>query len=173
MIRLMFKRSLTFVLVVFSGLALAGAGHKFYVSITQVDINIESHKLEISARIFTEDLEAAMLAETGQKLRLGSDHEFPKADSLLFEYLMANLAFSQDGAHPGLVFIGKEIEADVTWIYAESREAIATEKPVTIRNEFLFEKFPDQKNLVNLKFGKQTSSQIHTKGHPEFTYPGQ
>ena len=169
----MFKRSLTFVLIFMSCLALAGASHKFYVSITQVDINMNSHKLEISARIFTEDLEAALLAETGQKLRLGSDKEFPKTDSLLFEYLRTNLVFSQDGAHTALNFIGKEVEADVTWIYVESREAIAPEKPLTIRNEFLYDNFPDQKNLVNLKFGKQTSSQIHTKGHPEFTYPGQ
>jgi hypothetical protein len=166
----MFKRYIYFSFILISCIGLTAAGHKFYVSITQVDINNDSRKLEISARIFSDDLETTLLSETGQKLRLGSEKEHPKADSILFSYIRTTLNIRQDGTLLDLVFIGKEVEADVTWIYLESKTGINIDKPLTISNEYLFQQFPDQKNLVNLKFGKETTSQIHTKGKAEYVY---
>jgi len=151
-------------LVVFTG-----AGHKFYVSITQIDVNSQSHKLEISARIFSDDLEASILAATGEALRLGSGKEHLKSDSLLFDYLLPRLTFMQNGKLLEYVMIGKEVEADVTWIYLESRNEISTGEPLTIRNALLLELFPDQKNLVNVKVNKHTISRIHTKSRTEFS----
>jgi hypothetical protein len=150
-------------------LVFTGAGHKFYVSITQIDVNVQSHHLEISARIFSDDLEASILAVTGEALRLGSGREHPKTDSLLFEYVLPRLAFAQKGKLLEYAMIGKEVEADVTWIYLESREGISTEEPLTIRNELLLDLFPDQKNLVNVKVNKQTVSRIHTKSRTEYS----
>jgi hypothetical protein len=81
------------------------------------------------------------------------------------------LEFKQDGAAMDITFIGKEVEADVTWIYVETKSPVSTAKPLLIRNALLQEKFPDQKNIVNLKFGKETVSQIHTKDHVSYSYP--
>ncbi len=166
----MFKRYLITGLILIGSLALTGAGHKFYVSITQIDVVADSHKLEISARIFTDDLEASVQEATGQKLRMGSGKEHPKADSLLYDYLLSQLTIKQDNIPLKLIYIGKEVESDVTWIYLESSEGISTEKPLSIRNSLLQDLFPDQKNLVNVKLGKQTISQIHSKSHPEFPF---
>ena len=166
----MLKKCLFAALILLSLAGLSSATHKFYVSITQIDINSQSHKMEISARIFSDDLEASILAETGQKLRLGSGREHPKADSLLFDYLVACLNLKQDGKGLDLSFIGQEVEADVTWIYLETTTGISLTKPVTIRNVILHEQFPDQKNIVNVRFGKDTDSRIHTRGHPEYSY---
>ncbi len=158
-------------LILFALFAGTGSGHKFYVSITQADVNPDSHRIEVSARIFSDDLENAVEAVSGHKLRLGSGREDPKADSLLFSYLLSTLEFKQDGAAMDITFIGKEVEADVTWIYVETKSPVSTAKPLLIRNALLQEKFPDQKNIVNLKFGKETVSQIHTKDHVSYSYP--
>lgn len=166
----MFKRYLFTGLIVLLCFALSSASHKFYVSITQVDMDSVSRRLEISARIFSDDLAASVLAVTGQNLLLGSVREHPDADSILFNYFLATVSFKQDGRNLDLKFVGKEIEADVTWLYIESVQGMQPEKPVVIRNALLQEHFPDQKNLVNLKFGKQTVSQIHSKGTPEYSY---
>ena len=166
----MFKRSFLVGCILISFLVLTGAAHKFYVSITQIDINSDNRKLEISARIFTDDLEASILGLTGQKLRLGSDKVHPKADSLLIDWLFSGMNIKQEGHPLELIFIGKEVEADVTWIYLESREGISLNDALIIRNGLLQELFPDQKNLVNVRLGKQTVSQIHTKGKAEFIY---
>jgi len=164
------KRFLLFSLTILSWVALTGVNHKFYVSITQVDVNKDSHKLEVSARIFSDDLEATILGESGQKLALGTEKEHPKADSILFSYMVSTLEFKQQGKNQELILIGKEVEADVTWIYLETRESISLTQPLEIRNGILQERFPDQKNIVNFKIGSQVSSQIHTKGHQTFTY---
>lgn len=166
----MFKRYISTGLILLSWVVFSGAYHKFYVSITQIDINKDLHKLEISARIFTDDLEASVMGQSGQKLRLGSDKVHPKADSLLFDYLLTGFKIRQEGKEVDLVFIGKEVEADVTWIYLESREGISPGRPLVIRNGLLHELFPDQKNLVNVRLGKQTFSQIHSRDHAEYTY---
>jgi hypothetical protein len=165
----MFKKHLSIGFILMSLVVFTGAGHKFYVSITQIDVNTQSHKLEISARIFSDDLDASILDETGQNLRLGSGREHPKSDSLLMDYLLPRLNFKQGGSVVEYAFIGKEVEADVTWIYLESRKEISTSEPLTIRNGLLLELFPDQKNLVNVKVNKQTISRIHTKSHTEFS----
>jgi hypothetical protein len=50
-----------------------------------------------------------------------------------------------------LSFIGKEVEVDVTWIYAEIP---LTEAPTSLRlqNSILTELFSDQVNIVNFKY---------------------
>jgi len=148
----------------------SGSSHKFYVSITQIDINPLSHKLEISSRIFTDDLEYSIIAQSGIKLWLGSNNEHPKADSLLFDFLNSNLIITQDSSHLDFIFIGQEVDADVTCIYAESKEGVQINDPIEISNSLLFDQFPDQKNIVNLSFGKNTTSQIHTNDHISYMY---
>lgn len=166
----MFKKGLFFSVILLSGLLLTSANHKFYVSITQVDVNMESRKFEISSRIFTDDLEATILDETGQKLWLGTDKEHLNADSILFDYIASVLYFNQDGIDMQLNFIGKEVEADVTWIYLESEKGVSLEKAIDISNEILYDHFPDQKNIVNVRFDKKTVSQIHTKSRSQYLY---
>ncbi len=170
MIGFMHRRFAILGLIILSLMVLTSATHKFYVSITQIDINKDSHKLEISTRIFTEDLQASVLDKTGIKLGLGSGNEFPKADSILVSYLKETMSFSQEGKNLELIFIGKEVEADVTWIYFETKAGILLTRPIEITNSTLQKQFPDQKNLVNLRFGKETISQIHTSEHPTYSF---
>lgn len=166
----MYKRFLLFSLIFFAPFLFTGSMHKFYVSITQIDVNAATRKLEISARIFTDDLEATLLAETGRKLRLGSTRENPLADSILFAYVRSSLDLKQAGEKLELAWVGKEAEADVIWLYLESGVAARPDEPFEIRNSYLYERFTDQKNIVNLHFGKETVSQIHTRSHPVYTY---
>jgi len=146
------------------------AGHKFYLSLTQIDINSKTHKLEIAARVFTHDLENTILAETGHKLLLGSVHEAQESDSMLTDYLHQTIRIIQGDKEIVLSFVGKEIETDVTWLYLESPAGIDLSEPLKIKNVILFERFPNQKNIVNVRFEKQISSQIHTRNHPEYEY---
>jgi hypothetical protein len=166
----MFRNCLFFGLILLSFVGLTSTTHKFYVSLTQIDVNKDTHKLEISTRIFTDDLQAAVFEISGKKLGLGTDNVLPGADSLLFAYLNSTMNFRQDGKNLVINFIGKEVEADVTWIYLETKEGILLKMPIEITNSTLQERFPDQKNLVNLKYGKETSSQIHTKEHPTYAF---
>ena len=62
-------------------LIFTGFSHKFYVSLVQVQFNPENKALEITMKIFTDDLEYAI---SGSKLSygLGTETEPPQADSV-------------------------------------------------------------------------------------------
>jgi len=124
--------------------------HKFYVSISEVNHNTETAALEISMKIFTDDLEAALEADTSEKLWIGDpEREAVTTDSLLAVYFDKKLTFNINGEDKEAVFLGKELEADVTWCYLEIQDIPAV-KSVSIDNRILMELFDDQKNLVHI-----------------------
>jgi len=124
--------------------------HKFYVSISEVNHNTETAALEISMKIFTDDLEAALEVDTSEKLWIGDpEREAAATDSLLAVYFDKKLTLNINGEEKEAIFIGKELEADVTWCYLEIQDLSAV-KSVSIDNRILMELFDDQKNLVHI-----------------------
>lgn len=124
--------------------------HKFYVSISEVNHNTETAALEISMKIFTDDLEAALEADTSEKLWIGDpEREAVATDSLLAVYFDKKMTININGEKSEAVFLGKELEADVTWCYLEIQDVPAV-KSVSIDNRILMELFDDQKNLVHI-----------------------
>ena len=129
---------------------LTSFSHKFYVSISEVNHNVEDATLELSVQMFTDDLEAALEATTDDKLWIGDpEREAVATDSLLAIYLDKKLTVSVNGKEREAVFIGKELEADATWCYLEIQEVDKLEH-ISIDNRVLMELFDDQKNLVHI-----------------------
>jgi len=60
--------------------------HEYYVSICDIEFNSESNTLEITLKLFTDDLENT-LQQGKSRLYLGEDGESATADSLLESYL--------------------------------------------------------------------------------------
>ena len=78
------KYRLFHISIVLALLILTGFSHKFYVSISQVEVNHEAKSLEISMRMFAHDLEEAVFLSSKEKLLLGSKKENPKAKEIIF-----------------------------------------------------------------------------------------
>ena len=140
-------RSILFVLLI---LVISGFSHKFYVSLVQVEFNTETKALEITMKIFTDDLEYAI---SGSQLSygLGAENEPSEADSILYTYIKNNFSIAVNGQPYTPNYIGKEVEMDVTWIYTEILE-IESVSSVEVSNLMLTELFDDQVNLVNVKY---------------------
>ena len=128
--------------------------HEFYVSLCQIDHNPETNALEITMRIFTDDLEYGI---TGSQdfYGLGTSKEPPGADSLIFSYILKNFEVNLDGNCMKLNYIGKEVEVDVTWIYVEI-ENVHELGNIEITNRMLTELFEDQVNIVNVNYNQKT-----------------
>jgi len=125
----------------------SGFAHKFYVSITEVNYNTENKSLEISIKLFTDDLEAALEEGTTKKLWIGDEREAPETDSLLATYLNKKFNIHVNDEAQIAAFLGKELEADVTWCYLEIMN-VSDIKNITVNNRIFMELFDDQKNLV-------------------------
>lgn len=139
----------------------AFSSHKFYVSLVEISYNRADSAFEITMKIFTDDLENAVQNQYGMNLKLGTKRENKKADSLIYGYLQNKFGIETDGTAFPLVFVGKEVEMDITWIYLEMDNISAVHKLI-IKDHMITEIYDDQVNLINVNYlGKKHSLLLH------------
>lgn len=141
---------------------LAKPAHDFHTSLAQIQFNKSTYSFEVSLRVFTDDLEAALTLENkNQKVSI-TDAKL--ADQLIEKYLNKHLLIltGQNQKHD-MTFVGKEVEVDVTWIYVEIA-ATGDHKGLRIQNSILMELFEDQVNIVNLNYLRHTSTLLFKNG---------
>jgi len=127
--------------------------HKFYVSLTEIRYNPERERIEVSMRIFPDDLDLALMERSGIRTLLGTELESPEADSLLMIYLLQDFNLQVNGKEIELYYLGKESESDAIWCYLESPK-VPPPETITVRNAVLTEFFPDQVNIIQVYNGK-------------------
>lgn len=133
----------------------------------RVDYNTANQSLEVSLKVFTDDIEKSLEGMGAEKLRLGSPREFSASDSILTTYLNHRISFFVNDEQMAFSFVGKEVELDnTTWCYLEV-ENVPAMKQLTIRNKVLFELFEDQTNLVNVFVDEHKKSLLLRSSQPE------
>jgi hypothetical protein len=130
---------------------LRGAIHAFHTSLTEIQYNAKEKSLEISIRMFTDDLETALTKfNNGQKIMVGGKND--NSDAVLSKYIQQHFAIiSPQKQKKAISFIGKELEGDATWIYVEMPNS-QDFKGHTLYNSLMQELFDDQTNLVNFTY---------------------
>jgi hypothetical protein len=131
--------------------------HDYHVSITHIDHNPTTQSLEITTKIFTDDLERAITTLGGPILHLGDPKEHPQSNTLIHQYLQNRLQITTNGKKATLLWVGKEVELDATYIYLEIKTA-QIPKELQIQNAILTEIFPDQSNLIHATVNKTRKS---------------
>ena len=135
------------------------AAHPFYISVCQVDHNPDTGALEMSFRLFTDDLELALETMGTDRLRLGTEREAEKADLYISRYLSRHVEIEIDGRRVSAAFLGKEVDSDATWCYVEI-VGVTELSSMTIKNTLLLETFEDQVNLVHVNANGQKRSLV-------------
>ncbi len=135
--------------------------HDFHTSLAEISYNAASKSFEVSLRVFTDDLELA-LAEANQIKGLRIE-KGKKYDDLIEKYLKAHFyLLNPKNQKEPMTFYGKELEADVTWLYFE----ISLKKSLKgyhLHNAILTELFADQMNMVNVFYLKAKKTYICTR----------
>ncbi|MCO5724826.1 DUF6702 family protein [Robiginitalea marina] len=139
-------------------LSFSGA-HKFYVSVTNVDYAPEEASLQVISRIFTDDLEEALLQRYDFRGNLGTPEESPLAGQYIERYFQSRFEVQVNDSPRAFTFLGTRYDKDLVICYLEVPDVPgATLKSVGVRNDLLTEIFEEQKNLVHLKvLGKKKS----------------
>ena len=137
--------------------------HEYHVSITRLRYEATQKTLEISVRTFTDDLEKGLsLANANRRFVLRNDDE---NNAYLEQYLRKHFAVAgPDRQLRSFRFIGKEQEADATWIYLEVPFSGNPDGWV-MRHDLLMETFDDQVNMVNVKWGDDRKTYLFKKSH--------
>jgi len=131
--------------------------HPFYVSITSIDHNQQAQRVEISCRIFFDDLEAALKADSHREVDLIKGADRQVIDSLLGSYLRRHLRLSVNGKALQLQYLGYEIEDDVAWCYLEAGN-VPRVRQLTVDNRLLLDQFPKQSNIMHVTANGQRKS---------------
>ncbi len=129
------------------------ASHKFYVSLTEIRIVQEKGIIEISMRIYPDDLDLALEELHGINPQVATRMEHKNADRWVADYVMDNFSVCMDGKSLHLSYVGKEAESDVLWCYFEARLPSSFSK-IRIRNTVLIDEFRDQKNIIQVYYNE-------------------
>lgn len=135
------------------------AAHKFYVSVTNVSYAEKEDALQITTRIFIDDLEAVLLERYGIKGSLATENESKQADEYLEKYLRKKFQIEIDGEQNTYDIIGRKYDDDVCVFYLElPKIGLAALKTIQIENEVLTDLYDEQQNVVHFKInGKKKS----------------
>lgn len=140
--------------------------HAFYVSITELEIADDT--LQISMRVFTDDLELALKEFFGEKVFLNSPPHHTKNFVVIRDYLHTRVGLS-NGAKSQITWIGHEFEADVCWIYGQI-PLENNQRILFFKNATLTEVYAGQQNMVHLNIGGSIKTELATKSQPEVRF---
>lgn len=143
--------------------------HDFHTSIANGKLNPKSGDLEITLKVFTDDLELAIKNNTNIELNLLSTTPHSEADLLIENYILRRFQIKKPGENLQLNYIGNEIEVDITFIYLNINK-MTVENELSIRNTVFFDTFDDQSNIVNIKIQDKMYSVFLNAANPEKTF---
>ncbi len=161
--------------------------HDFHTSIAEMDYNEESKSFEISLRVFTDDFEKGLstalnhekygslaMAIFGGKnstytkdknlIQVSLDNKNTVYDKLIEQYVQYNFRLIVKDEPRIIKFIGKELEADVTWIYFEI-PLKENPKDIKFQNAILSDIFEDQSNVVNVAYKGEKKTFLFNTGN--------
>jgi len=123
--------------------------HPYHVSIAEVKYNAKAQSLEISLKLFTDDLEKTLSEMAGKPVLVTSDAAVQK---LLETYFQKNfrVELPQNQVAVPRMF-GFEKQDDAHWFYLDIPVKASQLSAAKLRNQVLIETFPDQTNLTNLE----------------------
>ncbi|QMU28600.1 DUF6702 family protein [Adhaeribacter radiodurans] len=131
--------------------------HPFFVSVTEIRHNEKSKSLEISSRIFFDDLEKTLEKKYQVQINIIKPTDAKQVNDLIADYLQHQLQLRVDGKLVKLKYLGYEIEEDAAWCYLEVPQT-TTVKRLEIADSILFDQHPEQQNMVHVTVGKQRQS---------------
>ncbi|AWA28862.1 hypothetical protein HYN48_01470 [Flavobacterium magnum] len=156
------KKAATYLLifVVLSGFS----AHKFYVSIYQVHVAAEKKRIEITARIFMDDLNNAVGKHFNKKTHIGEKNEVPDDVELLRKYLAEKFVVRVNGQKKALTYLSKELEANVVICYFRIAD-VTKANQIDIYNAALMELNDTQQNIIQYSNGDEKQSLLLTAGN--------
>lgn len=131
--------------------------------------------MEISCKLFTDDVEDALLKLNHSKVDLARSSENKVAREQVIKYLHERLQIVINGIAVKPELLGFETENDVTWFYLESAVNVGKGVPVKlhIKNSLLYDYLPEQTNLIQVIWNAQerTERLVNPEKDVDLTLP--
>jgi hypothetical protein len=132
--------------------------HKFYMGVFQVNYAAEKKMIQITSRIFVDDLNNGIEKKYHKKTFIGTEKETQEDIDLLKKYLSENFIIKINGQSKAITFLSKEIESnDVLVCYSRIKD-VEKFKTIEISNTILVDWNSEQQNITHISaFGTKKS----------------
>ncbi|MEC4050401.1 DUF6702 family protein [Flavobacterium sp. SUN046] len=149
-------------LILFVAIGLLSFGmHKFYTAIYQIEFVPKKKMIQITTRIFYDDLNEALEAKYHKRTFVGTEKETPEDLVVLKKYLAEKFIIKVNGQSKSMNFISKEVEDNVLICYLSIKE-IAKIKTLEVENTIIMEKHSEQQNIIQANFNGEKQSLLLT-----------
>lgn len=152
-------------LIIVAGLTSAAA-HKFYVGVFQMEYVPAKKQVQLTARLFVDDVESTLNKRYGKRFYFTSKQELPEAEDYLKKYLGEKMEISINGKVQPVKFIGRELEDDVLICYF-TIPVPNNVKTLRVSNTILMEAFSEQQNIIHAKINGNRKSLLLTNDNKE------
>ncbi len=131
--------------------------HAFHVSVCEIAFDEKQKQLEITHRIFLDDLEIALTDWSKEKVDVLNPHDPKKLDRMIGKYLVERTSYQLNGKPVSATYLGSEKEESVMYCYQVITN-VKKVKSLKVTNKTLMETYEDQSNIVHVINGDRMKS---------------
>jgi hypothetical protein len=124
--------------------------HPFFVSVIDFNHNAKDASVEISIRVFTDDLEKTIQKNSTAKIDVIKPTDKNVIDKLIEAYIGKTIHLKVNGQPVTAKYVGYEIIKESTWAYFEI-EGVKELKKLDIDCNFLYDFEKSQTNIFHVK----------------------
>jgi hypothetical protein len=131
--------------------------HPFFVSVTEITHNTKTQSVEISCRMFYDDLEHVLEKQYHTRLDIVKPANKEALNKLINDYIRKHLLIKIDGKVINPAYMGYEIQEDGAWAYLEVKGVTKAQK-IEVRDDLLFSEHAEQMNMLHVTVNGERKS---------------
>lgn len=131
-------------------IGLLNVAHPFFMSVIDINHNAKEATLEISVRVFSDDLEKTLQQFSKQKIDIVNPAQKELIEKQLQAYVSQRLKLNVNGKPVNFRILGYEQQMESTWCYfeVENQPLVNT---VDVNCSLLYDYESNQVNIVHMK----------------------
>lgn len=137
--------------------------HAFHVSVCEIEFDEGKRQLEITHRIFLDDLELGLTNWSGEKIDILNPSDPKRLDQLIGKYLSEKTSYTLNKKTFQANYLGSEKEDGVMFCYQVISD-VKKLKSLKVSNTLLMETFDDQSNVIHVDRLGETKSLKFNEG---------
>lgn len=123
--------------------------HPFYVSVTEINHNKQTGSLEITCKIFADDMEEVLKKNYKTAINLSAPNQQAQNDRYITDYITKHLNVTANGKMAKLAYVGFEKDSESVYCYFEVSN-IPSIKKLDVTNSLLQDLTSDQINIIHV-----------------------
>ena len=121
--------------------------HRFYVAIYQVKFVPEKKMIQVTTRVFIDDLNEALENKFHKKTYLGTENVSSEDIQFLKKYFSDKFSLTINGQQKTINYLSYELESNVIICYFNIKD-ISKVNTMEVENKILIEVYPEQQNII-------------------------